>query len=271
MSEFTASSDDVTNESDVSGASVTIALDNLYTRRVTYLDQVDAPIALWNFNDTLNAVLGPNLTLDTGNFGFTDLYPGVRGIWLSPSTRFSAPPTPNLILLGAMSVEIILMQQSQPPHPWMCGVGGTAGSELAADNVSWAIGSPSLSGVMPFTQRSLWEQGAGSDVQFVTSAVSGSPSLSFIHQVSVIGYSRSAGGVVQPYMDGRTFGPPSAPLTMPTGGGSGVFTLGGQLGETTVGQILYMSIAVYDRERSASEFRGSYNRAVGQATGLVVA
>lgn len=115
LAAFSATSDEVENVSGVPGASVTDALDSLYARSVQYLDANDAPIALWNFDDTLAAVVGPTLTTGAGTFAFTDVYPGVRGIWLNAGCRLDAPATPNLRLLGAMSCELIVQLQSGSP------------------------------------------------------------------------------------------------------------------------------------------------------------
>jgi hypothetical protein len=264
---FTATSDDVVNLSGVPGTKVTAALDTLFARSVQYLDLLDGPIALWNFNNTLAAVLGPTLTLGAGTFGFTDVYPGVAGLWLNSTARLDAPATPNLRLLGAMSCELLVQMQTAPPNIWMCGCGGTSGSALAADNVSWSVGLPSAT--FPQPMRAAWEQGAGVGVTFDSSTVAGSFGYPFIHQIESIGMSRSAGGIVQFFMGGKPFGPPSGVLTMPTGGGSGIFTVGAQLGLTSVAQPMYLSIAVYDRERSAAEFLASYNRSVGLGLGFV--
>jgi hypothetical protein len=267
IASFSMTSDEVVNRSGVPGTTTTNALNTLYARSVQYLDQNDGPIALWNFNDTLAAVLGPTLALTSGTYAFTDVFPGVRGLWLNTAGLLSAPLTPNLQLLGAMSVEVMLQMQTFPPQPWICGVGGTVGSELAADNVSWSIGLPSVTFPMPM--RAFWEQGAGVDVTFDTSTAAGQPGYPFIHQIESIGLSRSASGVVQCYMGGKPFGAPSAALTLPTGGGSGIFTIGNQSGATSPQQPLIISIAVYNRARAASEWLASYNRSVGIGLGFV--
>lgn len=254
------------NVSSVTGTTVTDALNTLYARSLQYLDTDDSPIALWNFNDTLAAVVGPTLSAGTGIFAFTDVFPGVRGLWLNNACRMDAPPTPNLILLGAMSCEMIIQMQTFPPNIWLAGVGGTSGSELQADNISWSMGLPTVN--FPMTQQAVWEQGLGVDVSFQTNTAVGNPSYPFIHQIASLGMSRTASGVTQFYMDGKPFGSPSGALTLPDGGGSGVFTLGGQLGLSSVAQPMYISVAVYDRARSAAEFLASYNRSVGVALGL---
>lgn len=265
--DFVATSDEVQNLSTVPGASVTNALDLLYARSVQYLDLLDGPIALWNFNNTLAAVLGPTLVLSAGTYAFTDVFPGVPGLWLNSAGRLDAPATPNLRLLGAMSCEVILQMQTTPPNVWLCGVGGTSGSELSADNACWSIGLPSAT--VPQPMRAFWEQGLGVDVTFDTPTTAGGSGYPFIHQIETVGLSRSASGVVQFYMGGKPFGVPSAPLTLPTDGSSAIFSVGAQLGLTATAQPMYISIAVYDRARSAAEFLASYNRSVGIGLGFV--
>lgn len=266
---FSATSDDITNESIVEGSTASLALTELYTRRVQYLDVNDDPVGLWNFNDTLAAVRGPTLSSTAGTFAFSDVYPGLRGIWINTGARLDAAPAANLILTGAMSVELILQLQTDPPLPWLCGVGGLASSELESNNAVWSLGFPSLVDVVPRTMRAFWETGAGTDVQFLTSSAPGGPSYPLIHQIASIGLSRAANGVTQPYLDGRPFGAPSAPITLPTGGANGVLSLGAQLGQTSPGQVLLLSLAVYNRARSAAEWRASFDRSIGQGTGFL--
>lgn len=264
---FSATSDEVENLSEVPGATVSDALDYLYARSVQYLDQNDGPVGLWNFNGTLAGVVGPTFSLTSGTYAFTDVYPGVRGIWLNNGALLTASLSASLQLLGAMSVEVILQMQTFPPQAWVAGVGGAVGSSLAADNVSWSIGLPSVTFPMPM--RAFWEQGAGVGVTFDTSTAAGQPGYPFIHQIETIGLSRTAGGVVQCYMGGKPFGSPSGALTLPTGGSNGVLTLGAQSGGTSPQQPMIISLAVYNRARTAAEFLASYNRSVGLGLGFV--
>lgn len=260
------STDDVLNDSIVPGTTLTDALDVLYGRRINYLDVLDGPIGLWNFDATLTAVVGPNLSSAAGSHAFTDAYPGTRGIWLNTGVRLQAAATAALVLTGAMSCECILQMQGDPPLDWICGVGGLDNG-ASANNVSWAMRLPS--GTIPRTFGTLWETGSGTDVAFSSASANGSSSEPFIHQVVSLGFSRSSGGVVQPYLDGRPFGSPSAPLSPPTGGASGIFTVGGRNGQTANQQVLLLSIAVYDRARPPSEWMASYNRSVGNGLGFI--
>lgn len=268
--EFTITTDDIENLSEAPGVTVSDALDALYDRPVEYLDLDDDPVGLWNFNDTLSAVRGPALAASAGTFAFTDIYPGLRGIWLNVGARLLSALDASLVLLGAMSVEVIIQLQSAPPQIWICGVGGTSGSEAQANNVSWSVGLPSAAGVIPRTMRSFWERGAaGTDVVYETPTAVGSPSYGLIHQICSMGYSRSAAGIVSTFYNGLPFAAPSTAQLMPDGGGSGVFSIGAQSGSTSDGQLLIASIAVYNRERLASEWRASYNRSLGIGIGLV--
>lgn len=257
-------SDDVVNESPVPGESLTGALDALYGRSVRYLDLVDDPIALWNFDDTLAAVRGPALDTITGQYGFTNIYPGVRALMVNLGARLSAAPTSSLIRLGAMSAEVIVALNGFP-LPWVCGVGGSGAG--ADNNASWSFGSPATG--VPRSMGVAWQTGNNVSVDFATNPAPGSPGIPTIHNIMSLGFSRSASGVVQPYLNGKTLGPPSAPLPLPTSGGNGVFSLGTPLGGTSPFMFVLMSAAVYDRDRSASEFLGSYNRSMGHGLGFV--
>jgi hypothetical protein len=261
-------SDDVLNVSTVPEETLTQALDHLYERRIQYLDLDDDPVALWQFNDTTNAVRGPNLNLaaSTGQWGFADGYPGVRSLIANIGARLQFNPDPNLILLGAMSVEMIFALNSLP-FAWLCGVGGTDGTGLAADNVAWGMGF--VNNVTPRNATYFWERNANAAVSFTTPTTAGTTGFPTVHVIISAGFSRSASGIVTPYLNGTAFGSPSGALALPNGGSNGVFSIGAQAGTTANDNFTFFSAAVYDRERPASEWLASYNRSVGEGLGFL--
>ncbi len=261
-------SDDVLNASTVPEATLTLGLDHLYDRRIEYLDLDDDPLALWQFADTTNAVRGPNLNLaaSTGQWGFTDGYPGVRSLIANVGTRLQFDADPRLILLGAMSVEVVFALNSLP-FTWLCGVGGTDATGLSADNVSWGMGF--VSAVTPRNASYYWERNANSAVSFITSTTAGTAGMPSVHTIVSAGWSRSPGGIVTPYLNGKPFGPPSGALALPNGGSNGVFSIGAQPGITADDSFTCFSVAIYDRVRPASEWLASYNRSVGEGLGFL--
>lgn len=261
-------SDEVENVSTVPENDLTEAFDHLYLRRIQYLDLDDDPVALWQFNDTTNAVRGPNLNLaaTTGQWGFTDGYPGVRSLIANVGARLQFNADPNLILLGAMSLEVIFALNTLP-FTWLCGVGGTDGTGLSADNVSWGMGF--VNNVTPRNSTYFWERNNNSAISFTTPTTAGTSGFPSIHVIVSTGFSRSASGIVTPYLNGTAFGSPSGVLALPNGGGNGVFSIGAQAGTTSNCNFTFFSAAVYDRERPASEWLASYNRSVGEGLGFL--
>jgi hypothetical protein len=248
-------SDDVENTSTVVGESLSQALDTLLARRVRYLD----------FDSTLSAVRGPTLSQTTGQYAFADAYPGFRGVMLLGGARLNAAESGGLVLLGAVSVEAIV-QLNSAPIAWLCGVGGTFGA-LPADNTSYSL-CTSTTGTS-LNARAAWQRDGGTLVAFDTSPSPGAATLPPVHNLLSLGFSRSAAGIVQPYLNGRVLGPASAALALPNGGQNGVFSVGAQLGQTASGSFTIASAAVYGRVRSASEWLASYNRSVGAGLGTI--
>lgn len=261
-------SDDVLNVSTVPESTLTAALTHLYARRIHYFDLQDNPLALWQFNDTTNAVRGPNLDLanTTGQWGFTNGYPGVRSLVVNSGARLQFAAAANLRLLGAMSVEVMFALNTLP-ITWLVGLGGTDATGLAADNVCWGLGA--VNTVTPRNATYYWERNGNIAVSFTTSTASGAAGMPSVHVIQTAGFSRSASGVVTPYLNGKPFGPPSGALALPTGGSNGVFCIGAQPG--TVGNCSFtcFSAAVYDRVRPASEWLSSYNRSLGEGLGFL--
>lgn len=252
------------NRSIVPGATVTDALTVVYRRRVEYLDLLDDPLALWNFNDTLAAVRGPSLVLEAGSIGFTDMYPGIRGMEIAIGCRLAAALTPSLQLLGDMSVEMLVQLDTNPSSQWCCGVSGPSGV-VTANNVSWGLVLPNTTA--PRGLQGVWQNGTGTDRGFSTATTNGSVSIPPVHNVLSLGYSRS-GVIGIPYVNGRPFGPPVNGTALAAGGTAGVFTIGARPGAVATDQFIALSIAVYNRVRSASEWRQSFNRSIGNGVGF---
>ncbi len=263
--DFGIDTDEIENTSTVPGSSVTDALDTIFARRVNYLDQLDSPVALWNFNDTLAAVLGPTFTSTTGPYAFCDAYPGVRALDVGIGTRLQTAISSSLVLLGDMSVEMLILLDSNPTNQWLVGVGGTA-SGVAADNVSWSVILPTTAA--PRNVQAFWESGAGVDRGFATPTTLASPSVPPIHNLMQLGFARS-GINGQFYLNGRTFSTLTSGVALPTSGGSGIVTIGARAGALSTDQFQLISVAVYNRARPAAEWKASYNRSIGNGLGFL--
>jgi hypothetical protein len=266
LAPFDIGTDAIANTSTVPGDSVSDALDTLFARRVNYLDLDDNPVALWNFNDTLAAVRGPDFTSTTGPYAFCDVYPGVRGLDVGLSTRLQTASSGGLVLLGDMSVELLLLLDTNPTNEWIIGVGGASGTGLAVNNVSWSLILPVTT--PPRSVQGFWESGTGTARGFTTPVTAGSRSVPPVHNLMQLGYSRS-GFTGQVYMNGRTFGAAVSGVAAPSGGSSGLVTLGARAGALSADQFQLLSAAVYDRARPAAEWKASYNRSLGNGLGFL--
>lgn len=260
-----ATTSDVVNRSVVPGSSMRDALDRIYARRIEYLDTEDGPAGLWNFDDTLAAVVGPDLVLDAGTYTFTDIAPGCRGIDIPLNTRLSAPVTSSLVFTGDMSLEVILQLNTNPTNLWIAGVGG-ADTGAAANNVTGALILPSTTAPRPV--RVFWESAGGIDRGFTTPTTAGSLSVPPIHNIISLGWSRS-GTSATVYMNGRVFAGPTSGVAAPTGGTNGQLSIGGRIGALSTDQFLLSSVAVYGRARPAAEWLASYNRSLGNGLGFI--
>jgi hypothetical protein len=264
--DFGIDTDQVQNLSTVPGASVTDALDVIFARRVNYLDLNYNPVALWNFDDTLTAVRGPNFTSTTGPYAFCDVYPGVRGLDVGLSTRLQTSNASGLVLLGDMSVELLILLDSNPTNTWLIGVGGAAGTGNAVNNVSWSMILPVTT--PPRSIQGFWESGVGTGRGFTTPVTAGSPSVPPIHNLMQLGFTRS-GFTGQCYLNGRPFGSPISGSAAPQNGSSGIVTIGARAGAVSGDQFQLISAAVYDRTRTAAEWKESYNRSIGNGLGFL--
>jgi hypothetical protein len=81
-----------------------------------------------------------------------------------------------------------------------------------------------------------------------------------------VGWDRRA-NVVQPYVNGKPFGPPSPVLVTPDGGSSARLFVGCSNGTTTISSI-YFTAQIIARSLSAAEWLDMYNRSMGPAFGI---
>lgn len=260
-------SDDVLNRSIVSGLTVTNALDTLALRRVNYLDLDDDPVALWNFDDTIAAVRGPDFSVSalgtTTQIAFTDMAPGFRCIEIQ-GAQLVAPITANLQITGDLSIEMIVFYDSSPTNHIMLSMGGTGGTAASNKLYEMFFVSPNY----PRNWRFNWENGIAVAQSFSTPNTALSPSLPPIHNIISLGWRRQ-NNVLTPWLSGRKFSVDSGVVAAPTGGASAFLTLGGDALTANNTSFLCASLAIYDYARSDAQWVASYNRSLGNFWGPI--
>jgi hypothetical protein len=249
------------------GGTLTQGLNTLLLRRVNYLDALDGPVGLWNFNDTINAVVGPNFAVGTlgtvTQLGFTDMVPGFRCLQIQ-NAQVKAAVTPSLQIIGDKSIEIIVMFDSRPSGNILLSHGGTGGA--ATSNKLYELQFPSSS--YPERWQYNWMNGVLAAQNFQTPAVALSPSSPFVHNMISIGL-RLQSNVLTTWLCGRKFSVDSGVLAAPTGGSAGFLTLGGTALAANTGAFACASLAIYDYARTDDQWKASYNRSLGTFWGVI--
>lgn len=265
--DFDLTSDDVENLSLATGDNVTDALDTLAERAPHYLDAIDNPVGLWQFNNTLNAVLGPNFSLAAGTvMGFTEIIPGFKAVTAGPGVRLDAAANAALRITGDLSIELQIMLEDLDPLQIVLSMAGAgAGS---ANNKLYEMSNPSAN--YPRNMAFNWENGAQVAQSFATPTTAGSASVPPIHVISIWGWSR-IGNVLTPYMNGKQFSTPSAVQPAPSGGGSSILSLfsTSRGAATNISFSAIASLAIYNYGKTPAQFLASYNRALGGFWGIL--
>ena len=267
LAELTSS--DIENASTlVDGSTVTDALDTLSLRRIHYLDALDGPVGLWNFNGTINATVGPNFAVSglgtTTQVAFTDMVPGLKAVEIQ-GAQLLAPITPALNIPGDLSIELLLFLDSSPTNNILLSHGGSGAG--AANNKQYELFFPTPN--YPRNWAFRWENGAEVLQTFSTPNIALSPSLPPIHNVISLGWRRQS-NILTPWLSGRKFSVDSAAQVVPTGGASGFLTLGGDAtAANNSGGFLCASLAIYNYARTDAQWIASYNRSLGDFWGRI--
>lgn len=267
LAEFDLTSDDIQNLSIVEGDDVTTALNTLAARAPHYLDDEDDPIGLWQFNNTLNSVVGPNFSLAAGtSLGFTEIIPGFKAVTAGTGVRLDAAANAALRLTGDMSIELQIMLEDLDAGQVVVSMAGAgAGS---ANNKLYEMSNPQA--VYPRNMAFNWENGVQAAQSFATPTAAGSASVPPIHVISIWGWSR-IGNVLTPYMNGNQFSAASAVQPAPTGGSSSILSLyaSSRGGAVNISFSAIASLAIYNYGKTAAQFKASYNRALGDFWGIL--
>lgn len=264
------STDDIDNDStvDAGAGSLTDALNTLDARKAGYLDALDFPIGLWNFNGTLaSAMGGPAFSVTAGvAVGFTEVIPGgLVGVTAAPGVRLALPVTPAFNLLGAMEAELIVMLEDVDAGMIIVSHGGTGGTSASNKAYEFTIPSATYPRNMGFNS----ENGAGVAQNFATPTAALSRSVPPVHVIMSMGWSRTLAGVRTPLMNGAAFSAASGVLALPTDGSASFLTLFSDALVANISFAVIASLALYDRVRTPTERANSYNRSLGKFWGKI--
>lgn len=89
------------------------------------------------------------------------------------------------------------------------------------------------------------------------------------HEINWLAFTRSAGGVVQIWMNGKKVGSPSAALTLPTGGANGRFHFVNSAGGLTLAIGFMASVRIDNAVLSDETLVSDYNHTLGNLYGFV--
>jgi len=261
---------DVANGSTVldGTGSVSDALNTLDARKANYLDNVDGPVGLWNFNKTLaSAIGGPAFSVGAGTaVGFTEIIPGgFNALTAGPGVRMNLALTPALNLLAAMEVEMILMLEDVDPGMVLVSHGGTGATSASNKAYEFTIPSATYPRNMGFNL----ENGAGVAQNYATSTAALQQSVPPVHVVMSMGWTRTAGGVRTAYINASQFGAASGALALPTDGSAAFLTLFADALNTNISFSVIASLALYDKVRTDRQRALSYNRSLGGFWGKI--
>jgi hypothetical protein len=201
---------------------------------------------------------GLTLTAIAGTARYTDIFPGVRCLFLDALTTFGRSAfTASLNILGDLTIECLLYVITNNVTTGVVSHG--ASGETEATNYSYATQFTTT------TFQYLHEFSAGTNQTLVTTNL---PPRRLSHLALV-----RASNVVQFYLNGRTFGAASGTLTAPTGSTSGRFRIGASEGLGTPGGTgvpnMISSVKVIASALTEAQIKAEYNLTLGSFFGFV--
>lgn len=229
-------------------------------------DTTHSPVGLWQFNGTLADTSGNgyDLSVDTGTVTYAAMVPGLVGVRLS-SLRLKAALAANLLrITGNVTVEVLCQLEADT-------VGSAVGTNAF---ISFTGGQDDSSSTLnylyhlAFNQGRLpqWfsEHGTGvNDVHTITDQAL--PPLGQLFHFAAV----RAFNIVQLYVNGRPFGPPSSVLTEPTDGSASQLWVGGSGGTSPVlcSDRVIASLKIIPAALSAAQVKAEFNRTAGKFYG----
>lgn len=224
----------------------------LESRGLQYLPAVAATKGLWTFNGTLNdsSGLGHNLGISTGTIEYSDVFPGKRFAWFDAATRLTVAHA-DLQITGAITIQAAMILDAGPNgNPW---ISHSAAGETEAANIIYEAQIETGRLLTWFSEHS-----TGTNDTFSWAAPDALPA---VHQLFFLSHTRSSGGTIQNYVNGRPLGASQA-LTLPTGGTSGALYVGGN-DASLFSQMFLGSLRIDAEERTAAQIASDYSYCLG--------
>lgn len=231
-------------------------------------DTTYSPVGLWQFNGNLNDSSGNgfNLTADAGTPLFGQLAPGLPGVFLS-STRLKAAASANALrITGDVTVELLAMLLAD----------NTGAMPTSAPLVSFTGGQDDTTSTLNYLYQLAFdpgrllywfhEHGTGVNDTYQLTSLALPPLRQLFHLAAT----RTA-NVVQFYVNGRAFGPPSSALTAPTDASLSQLWVGGQGGTipTLAPDCALASLKIVAGALTAAQVKAEFNRTAGKFYGYV--
>jgi len=233
-------------------------------------DTTYGPAGLWQFNGNLNDSSGNgyHLTVDSGTVVYTSMCPGLVGVRLS-ALRLKAALANNLLrITGDVTIEMLCQLEAD-------SVGSVVGSNAF---VSFTGGQDDTSSSLNYLYhvainegrllRWFSEHGTGVNDTYDVTAQALPP----LKQVFHLAVTRTS-NVIQWYVNGRPFGPPSSALTAPTDGSAAQLFVGGSGGTSPVvcSDRSIASLKITAAALAAEQIKASFNRTAGKFYGTLAA
>ena len=218
------------------------------------------PLGLWQLTSqalTDSSGNGRTLTVETGTSRFTYLTPTLGGFYFDGSTALWYNVADSaLAMTGDLTFEcLFILEEVTAGAYWF---NHSASGETEATNQLYglqysAASSPAISWIQ--------ENGAGTN-----STYSGANNFMFRGQLCHVAVTRTS-NVIQPYLNGRTWGSASSALTTPTGGGDGRLRLGADAATRIKG--VMASAKLVGSALTAAQIMAERNFCLGGAQGYI--
>lgn len=210
-------------------------------------------VALFHFNDTLVDATGTyTMAAFSGAARFAHMWPGYRALFLRSADRLGSTVLGSALgITGAMTLEFLIHYPDRQFTYTNNRVvyHGTDSVGSSSNNCMYIVEQ------VASTDMSWYQQSGGGTF----SGVNYDGDVPVSHVPFYCAYTRSAGQVVRPYLQGVPAGAASAALTTPTGGSSGGLIIGGPTHEV----FAIAELRISNTERSATQIKDAYNTLLG--------
>jgi hypothetical protein len=263
-------SDDVSNESTVPGVTVTDALNAISSGGlgvIEYFNTSFSPVVLYNGDTGLadQSGNGHDMVEVIGSFSTTDILPGQPAIYVPVGCRLSVAGTDaQYQISGDVTIMATFMMDLSPSTSTGIIFCGQSGT-LEANNHMYLCQIRQTAGAGTRRGfRMFWEHSGGVDDDFNTDTDIGGPPTHVITQVVW----RRSGTTAQIFVNGVPFGSASTGLSAPTGGSGGKLQIGGVNPATNNDSAFAIhSLQVVASALSNAQILAEYNRTMGPVFG----